>query len=203
MQNKSIIDELDKQKVIIVIRNNDEKMANKIIKECINQGLTNIEITMTMPFALNLIKKYQQNCNIGVGSVKDPMSAALAINHGAKYLVGPNFNLEIAKLCNLHNIDYIPGIMTVTEINRALEYGVKICKLFPANSFDPNFIKAVNGPYPNVKFIATGGINMTNMKNWLEHGALAVGIGSELNNINDNELANRIRYYREYRDQNG
>ncbi len=174
MQNKSIIDELYKQKVIIVIRNNDEKMANKIIKECINQGLTNIEITMTMPFALNLIKKYQQNCNIGVGSVKDPMSAALAINHGAKYLVGPNFNLEIAKLCNLHNIDYIPGIMTVTEINRALEYGVK-----------------------------TGGINMTNMKNWLEHGALAVGIGSELNNINDNELANRIRYYREYRDQNG
>src|SRR5699024_9770356 len=107
-------------------------------------------------------------------------TARIAILHGAQFIVSPVFNKKIAFLCNKYSIPYIPGCMTLTECVIALKYGAEIVKLFPGNLFEPNIIKAFQGPVPNVNIMPTGGINIRNLKDWLDGGAVMIGVGGEI-----------------------
>lgn len=120
---------------------------------------------------------------IGVGSVEDAPTAALFIAHGANFVVGPNFNPEIARLCNRRKIAYMPGCGTVTEIANAEEWGVEICKVFPGETIGgPDFVKAVRGPRPWSRLMPTGGVtgDEANLKSWFDAGVACVGMGSGL-----------------------
>lgn len=122
---------------------------------------------------------------LGVGTILDPATAALYLQLGANFIVSPIFDPEIAKLCNRRMVAHIPGTATTTEIIQAQEMGAEICKIFPGEQLGgPGFIKAVRGPLPWARLMPTGGVSPTrdNIQGWIEAGAVAVGMGSNLIN---------------------
>lgn len=169
-------------KVVAVVRGKTPEEAIDISEATIEGGFRAIEVTYTTPEAEKVFQALRGSDGvIGAGTVLDSETARHAILNGAEFVVSPHFDKNIALLCNRYSIPYLPGCMTITEIMTALEYGCDIVKLFPANRFDPSFIGAVNGPLPQVRIMPTGGVNLDNVGAWLEAGAVAAGIGSDLN----------------------
>lgn len=168
-------------KIVAVIRGKNPEEVINISRASIQGGLKVIEVTYTTPNAGRAIDVLQsEDAIIGAGTVLDTETARDALLHGARFIVSPHFNVEISELCNRYAIPYLPGCLTISEMVSAMESGCDVLKLFPANNFRPNFIKSIQGPLPQVRLMPTGGINLENFKDWLEQGAFAVGIGSEL-----------------------
>lgn len=168
-------------KIVAVIRGKDADEAIAIAEAAVSGGLKAIELTYTTPNVSRVFDKLASSTAlIGAGTVLDAETARHALLHGAEFVVSPNFNPEIAKVCNRYNVPYLPGCMTIKEMVEATEWGCDILKLFPANGFEPSFVGSVNGPLPKVRIMPTGGININNMNAWLDAGAVAVGIGSDL-----------------------
>lgn len=205
MKRVNILTRLKKCGVIAVVRG---KSCEEAIKSCdalVEGGIVGLEVTFTIPQAEKaieaLLDKYKNNSRvvIGAGTILDPATARLALNSGAQYIVSPFFDQGTSELCNLYQIPYIPGCMTVTEIKTALSSGVDIVKLFPGNSFDPNIIFAIKAPLPHINVMVTGGVNLENMGSWFETGATLVGIGgnilapAELNNYD--EITDKAKKY--------
>jgi 2-dehydro-3-deoxyphosphogluconate aldolase/(4S)-4-hydroxy-2-oxoglutarate aldolase len=119
---------------------------------------------------------------LGAGSVLDPGTAAIYVQLGAEFIVGPAFNPEVARLCNRRKVAYLPGCATASEISSAEESGVEICKIFPGQVGGPEFVKAVLGPMPWARLMPTGGVEATqeNVSAWIKAGAACLGIGSNL-----------------------
>ncbi len=171
--------------IVAVIRGENIDEAVKITQACLDGGIYAIEITYTVPGATQAIEHLKQNFQaqnllVGAGTVLDSETARIAILAGAGYIVSPAFSTDTAALCNRYSIPYIPGIMTVNEIIRAMECGVDVCKLFPGSEFSPSFIKAVKGPLPNAEIMPTGGVSLDNAETWIKNGAFAIGAGSDL-----------------------
>lgn len=168
-------------KIVAVIRGKNPEEVINISRASIQGGLKVIEVTYTTPNAGRAIDVLQsEDAIIGAGTVLDTETARDALLHGARFIVSPHFNVEISELCNRYAIPYLPGCLTISEMVSAMESGCDVLKLFPANNFQPNFIKSIQGPLPQVRLMPTGGINLENFKDWLDQGAFAVGIGSEL-----------------------
>ena len=182
MDKHSIIYQITEAKVVAVIRGQDAEEAIQLSKAAVEGGIRAIELTYTTPQIEGVFKELQNtDALLGAGSVLDSETARHAILAGARFIVSPYFAEDVALLCNRYGIPYMPGCMTIREMAMALEAGCDVLKLFPANHFEPSFIKSVNGPLPNVRIMPTGGINLDNMKEWLHAGAVATGIGSDLN----------------------
>ena len=177
----NVLQQIINEKIVAVIRGETAEEAVQVAKSAVHGGIRVIEITYTTPEVgqvLNQLKN--EEVIIGAGTVLDSETARHAILHGAKFIVSPNFQKSIATLCNRYAIPYFPGCMTISEIVQALESGCDIIKLFPANQFEPSFISSVQGPIPHVHIMPTGGISLNNINEWLNAGAVAVGIGSDL-----------------------
>ncbi|EIM05266.1 2-dehydro-3-deoxyphosphogluconate aldolase [Planococcus antarcticus DSM 14505] len=182
MLRYSILSQLESAKVIAVIRGGSAKEAIELSRAAIEGGIRAIELTYTTPQVEKVFDALaQEDVLLGAGSVLDTETARHAILAGAKFIVSPSYMKEISPLCNRYSIPYLPGCTTLREMVKSLEGGSDIIKLFPANNIDPSFIKSINGPLPNVRVMPTGGINLNNMSDWLTAGAVAVGIGSDLN----------------------
>ena len=170
--------------VVAVIRAESKDEAVKISKACIEGGIKSIEVTYTVPGTSKVIEalknEFGDSLEIGAGTVLDSETARGALLSGASYIVSPGFDEATAKLCNRYQIPYMPGCLTITEMLRALESGVDIIKLFPGSAFGAEYIKAVKGPIPQLNIMPTGGVSLDNVKNWINMGAVAVGIGSDL-----------------------
>ena len=180
----NILKSINHNFLVAVIRGASANEAFNDAVACIKGGIKTIELTFTVPSADSVIKKlkekYQNDVIIGAGTILDEVSARLAILAGADFIVGPNFNKEIALIANLYQRPYIPGCMTTTEITTALSYGSDIIKVFPGNVLGPKFIKSILGPIPNANLMPTGGVNLDNISDWVKAGVAAVGIGSNL-----------------------
>jgi len=172
---------------------NESKQKTGLIAEALSRGGSRIiEFTNRGDMAFDvfkyLIKKatgINSELIVGVGSVVDAPTAALYINQGANFIIGPNFNPDIARLCNRRRIAYIPGASTVNEITRALEYGAEIVKIFPASTAGgQKFVKALLGPMPWLKVMPTGGVTLEeeDIRKWFNSGVFCIGIGSKLIN---------------------
>ncbi|MCM3185164.1 bifunctional 2-keto-4-hydroxyglutarate aldolase/2-keto-3-deoxy-6-phosphogluconate aldolase [Priestia megaterium] len=181
------INALTSTKIVAVIRGKDASEATELSKAAVEGGIKAIELTYTTPQIEDTFRALKGlDVLLGAGSVLDSETARHAILNGAKFIVSSHFVEDVAKLCNRYGIPYMPGCMSIREMASALELGCDILKLFPAGHFDPSFIKAVNGPLPNVKIMPTGGINLNNIEEWLNAGAVAIGIGSDLNKAYQN-----------------
>lgn len=186
MKKIQLLKKLTHTGVIAVVRANSKEEALLIVDHIIQGGITAIEITFTIDNALDVIKEvskhYKDNKDIiiGAGTVLDPETARLAILHGAEFIVGPNFNKEVAKLANRYQIPYTPGCFTINEMIEAMEYGVDIIKVFPGGAFGPKIIKDIKGPLPQINLMPTGGVSLDNAQTWIETGAICVGVGSDL-----------------------
>jgi 2-dehydro-3-deoxyphosphogluconate aldolase/(4S)-4-hydroxy-2-oxoglutarate aldolase len=164
--------------------------AIEIVAACARGGARVIEFTnrgeLAYPVFSELVRHFAQADRpviLGIGSIQDAPTAALFIAAGANFIVGPNFNPEIARLCNRRKIPYLPGCATETEIATAEEFGAEICKIFPGESVGgPGFIKAVMAPCPWHRLMPTGGVDATtaSISEWIKAGAAAVGLGSKL-----------------------
>lgn len=179
-----VLKKIEKEKLVAVIRGKNDFDAYEISKKVIEGGIKIIELTFSTPYVENTIEKLsKENIDeilIGAGTVLDAITARIAILKGAKFIVSPHLDIEISKVCNRYNVEYLPGCATITEIIKALESGVKLVKLFPGDLLGPNFIKNVKGPLEYVKMMPSGGVSIENMDKWLNSGAFALGIGSAL-----------------------
>ncbi|MFY4775047.1 bifunctional 2-keto-4-hydroxyglutarate aldolase/2-keto-3-deoxy-6-phosphogluconate aldolase [Metabacillus sp. RGM 3146] len=185
MQKYVILNRLQQEKVIAVIRGKSDQDAIEISEACIRGGIKSIEVTFTTPNALDaikhLIKQFEEDeVLIGAGTVLDAETARLAILSGAAYVVSPHFDREISRVCNRYSIPYLPGCSAVTEIVEAMASGVDVVKAFPGGNLGPSFIKSVKGPLPHANLMPSGGVNLENILDWFEAGSFAVGVGSEL-----------------------
>lgn len=183
----SILARISELKVVAVIRGNAAEEAIELSKAAADGGIEAIELTYTTPNINQVFKELAGTKTLlGAGSVLDPETARHAILSGAQFIVSPSLNPETATVCNRYGIPYLPGCMTIKEMIQALETGCDVIKLFPSSQFPPSFIRSINGPLPNVKVMPTGGVNLDNITEWLEAGAVAVGISSDLNRAYQN-----------------
>lgn len=171
--------------VVAVIRAESREQGVKIVDACKKGGIKALEITMTVPGAVEIIRELSEiykdeDVIIGAGTVLDPETARLCILAGAQYIVSPSLNPDTIRLCNRYRVPVMPGIMTVKEALEALELGVEVLKVFPGNAFGPSIISAFKGPIPQANFMPTGGVNLDNVKDWIKAGAVAVGTGGDL-----------------------
>jgi 2-dehydro-3-deoxyphosphogluconate aldolase / (4S)-4-hydroxy-2-oxoglutarate aldolase len=185
MRRIAIIRRIAEEKIIAVIRAENKENGLKLFEAIHNGGIRMLEITMTVPNAIEIIAMLSElykdeDVLIGSGTVLDPETARSCILAGADFIVSPSLNLDTVKLCNRYRVPIIPGIMTIRDAIEAIETGVEIVKLFPGNAYSPDIIKAFKGPIPHGNFMPTGGVSISNLKDWLEAGAVAVGIGGEL-----------------------
>ena len=171
--------------IVAVVRAESIAEAVRISSACIEGGVPAIEVTYTVPGATEVIKALKETFPadkliVGAGTVLDAATARMAILAGAEYIVSPGFDEETAKLCNLYQIPYMPGCMTITEMMKAMQYGADIVKLFPGSAFGPSFVKAVKAPLPQANIMPTGGVSRDNVEEWFKNGVVAVGAGGKL-----------------------
>lgn len=173
-------------KVVPVIRQAQPETIHSIIDALYEGGIRTVELTAETPRIESMIRdlteKWKDKVKIGAGTVLDSETARSLIMAGASFIVSPVLDEGTIKLCNRYGIPCIPGVFTPTEMLRAYEAGAPMVKLFPASSLGPRHIKSIKGPLPQVSVMATGGIDRHNMMEYLEHGADAVGVGSQLVN---------------------
>ena len=176
--------------MVPVFYNADVETSKQVIKACYEGGVRAFEFTNRGDFAHEIfaqlsrfVAKECPEMVLGVGSVVDAPTAALYIQLGANFVVGPLFNAEVARLCNRRCIPYTPGCGSVTEIGAAQEAGCDLVKIFPAGEVGgPSFVKNVLAPMPWSMIMATGAVEPTreNLSAWMKAGATVVGMGSKL-----------------------
>ena len=172
--------------VVSVVRGATKEEAYKTAEACIAGGVKAIELTFTAPHADQIIgeltEKYVDDSEvvIGAGTVLDPATARIAIIAGAQFIVSPAFSADVAKLCNLYSIPYVPGCMTPNDVQDALSYGEDVIKVFPGSVVGQGMVSALHGPFPQANLMITGGVNLENMKDWFAKGAAVLGAGSNL-----------------------
>ena len=171
--------------IVAVVRSETIEEGIRISKACVEGGIPAIEVTYTVPGATEVIKALKEQFTsdelvIGAGTVLDAATARIDILAGSEFIVSPAFDEETAKLCNLYQVPYMPGCMTITEITKAMQYGADIVKLFPGSAFGPSFVKAVKAPLPQANIMPTGGVSLENIDEWFKNGVVAVGAGGKL-----------------------
>ena len=176
--------------IVPVFYHRDAETAKQVVKACYEGGIRAFEFTNRGDFACEVFKEVvrfaEKECPeliLGVGSVVDAPTAALYLQYGANFVVGPYLNPEVGRLCNRHCVPYTPGCGSVTEIGTAQELGCDLVKIFPAgNVGGPSFVKNVKAPLPWTMIIATGAVEPTeeNLGAWAKAGTTCVGMGSKL-----------------------
>jgi 2-dehydro-3-deoxyphosphogluconate aldolase / (4S)-4-hydroxy-2-oxoglutarate aldolase len=168
----------------------DVEVVKRVVEACARGGARLFEFTNRGEFAVRVfgeVASYMVKANpkliLGAGSIVDAPTAALYIANGANFVVGPNLNPEVARLCNRRKIAYSPGCGTASEIAQAEELGVEIVKIFPGETVGgPQFVKSILAPCPWTRIMPTGGVEPTpeSITAWFKAGVAAVGIGSNL-----------------------
>ena len=176
--------------MVPVFYNKDIEVSKKVLKACYDGGVRAFEFTNRGDFAsevfIALVKFAEKECPemiLGIGSIVDAPTAALYMQYGANFVVGPYLNAEVAKVCNRHLVPYTPGCGSVTEIGLAQELGCDLTKVFPAgNVGGPSFVKNIKAPLPWSNVMATGAVEPTeeNLTAWFKAGVMCVGMGSQL-----------------------
>ena len=178
------------QGVIPVFYHPDVGVCTAVIQACANGGAKCIEFTNRGDFAAQAFYELASHFAVadpsvimGVGSVVDAPTAGIYIANGAKFVVGPLLNADVAKVCNRRGIPYCPGCGSATEIGNAQELGCEIVKVFPGASVGgPEFVRSILGPMPWTRIMPTGGVEATevSLRQWFGAGIVACGIGGNL-----------------------
>ena len=175
---------LERSGVVAVIRMKDAAKVQAVVDAIAEGGVRAIEVTMTVPGAIDLIRSLAPRMPagflLGAGTVLDPETAARVIDAGAQFIVSPVFRRSLIEACHERQVPVTPGCFTPTEILDAWDAGADIIKVFPATALGPGYIKDVRAPLPQVKLMPTGGVTVDNAGDWIKAGAVAVGVGAAL-----------------------
>ena len=186
----AVLTAMMEQSIIPVFYDPDVEVCRNVIQACANGGAKCVEFTNRGDFAAHVfldVRRHFADADpsviMGVGSIVDAPTAGIYIANGAKFVVGPLLNEDVAKVCNRRGIPYSPGCGSATEIGDAQELGCEIVKVFPGSSVGgPDFVRSVMGPMPWTRIMPTGGVEPTepSLRQWFSAGIVACGIGSNL-----------------------
>ena len=147
-------------------------------------GVKTIEVTMTVPGAIEAIREFKKQSKddvlLGAGTVLDPETARIVILNGADFIVSPNLNIEVIKMAHRYGKLVIPGTFTPTEILAAWDAGADIVKVFPAGVVGPQYLKDIKGPLPQIRLTPTGGVTLENTPDFIRAGASCVSVATAL-----------------------
>jgi len=184
MRKEEVLAELKKIGLVPVLRAASVEKALALATAIADGGVTVLEITMTVPGAIEVMKrlaKERPDILIGAGTVLDQETARMCILEGAKFVVSPALNLGTIEMCHRYSIAVLPGALTPTEVVTAWQAGADVVKVFPASAMGgAKYLTALKGPLPQVELIPTGGVSVATAKEFLEAGAFALGVGSDL-----------------------
>jgi len=170
--------------VVAVVRVGSAREALEVCPAIARGGVKPVEVTMTVPNAIDVIKEFKGTVKdevlVGAGTVLDPETARAAILAGVDYIVTPTLNLKVIEMCHRYGKVVIPGAFTPTEILTAWEAGADIVKVFPAGVAGPQYLKDIKGPLPQVRLLPTGGVTLENTPDFIKAGAVAVAVGTAL-----------------------
>lgn len=202
MQKLTTLSRIYQEKLMAIIRVETIERAQEIVDGCLEGKISCLEISYTNKNAGDIIEQlkeiYQDKIVIGAGTVLDSETARHALLKGAEFIIAPNFNHEVARLCNRYQIPYMPGCTSMTEIVEALEAGADMVKAFPTSSFvGPKVVSTIKTPMPQVPVLSSGGVTLDNVADWLHAGVDCMGIGTLLSKGTQAEIAENARRLRQ------
>jgi 2-dehydro-3-deoxyphosphogluconate aldolase / (4S)-4-hydroxy-2-oxoglutarate aldolase len=185
MTPEQILKRIGEIGIVPVVRASSSQHALDAVEAIEAGGIPIVEITMTVPNAAATIREVLQRCGdrvlVGAGTVCNAAQARECLDAGAQFLVSPGLSVAVLEVARTLGALAIPGALTPTEIMAAAEAGAKVIKIFPCGSVGgPKYIKALRGPFPDLHFIPTGGVNPANAPEFFASGAFAIGMGSDL-----------------------
>ena len=196
-----VLQKLEEVPIVPLFTHTDFSVAKSVMKACYDGGIRVFEYTNRSSVARQIFIQLVEYARlempdlaIGIGTIFHEEEASYFIENDADFIIQPTINEKVGILCSQHNVAWIPGVMTINEIYLAQLLGADVIKIFPANILGNSFIKAVRGPLPHVKLMATGGVMPTveNLNAWFTSGVSCVGIGSQLcptENIETNDYS--------------
>ncbi|MCY4146310.1 MAG: bifunctional 4-hydroxy-2-oxoglutarate aldolase/2-dehydro-3-deoxy-phosphogluconate aldolase [Chloroflexi bacterium] len=189
----SALEIIAKHKLVAIVRLDDLSIADELLDALVAGGIRAIEFTLTNPRAVETIAAMRSRGGagvvIGAGSVINAEQTRAVAQAGAQFVVSPIVKREILAECAAQALPAMPGAFTPSEIQQAWEWGAAVVKVFPANHLGRRFIKDVLVPLPHLRLMPTGGVALENLREYLDMGAFALGVGSSL--INNQAVANR------------
>jgi 2-dehydro-3-deoxyphosphogluconate aldolase/(4S)-4-hydroxy-2-oxoglutarate aldolase len=174
--------------LIPIVRAPSASDALRAAEVIIEGGIGIAEITMTVPNAIRVMEivagKFGDKVLLGAGTILDPKSCQAALLAGAEFIVSPSLNSQVIDVARRHGKACFPGALTPTEVVSAWQSGADMVKIFPCGPVGgPSYIKALKGPFPQIDFIPTSGVNLETTAEFIKAGAAAVGVGGELVNV--------------------
>lgn len=170
--------------IVAIIRAPSREQLVGVARALYDGGIDVMELTFTVPGVLELLHEVRrdlgENVLLGAGTVLDPETARAALLAGAQFIVSPTLNRDVMTLCRRYDTLVMPGAFTPTEVLAAWEAGADVVKVFPADVGGPGYLKALHGPLPQIRLMPTGGVNVKTLRDYVQAGACAVGLGSAL-----------------------
>ncbi|GAA0733782.1 bifunctional 4-hydroxy-2-oxoglutarate aldolase/2-dehydro-3-deoxy-phosphogluconate aldolase [Clostridium oceanicum] len=188
--NESIIERVHKEKIIAIIRGCEPSICISLAKALYKGGITMIEVTFNQndPQSFNktteaiqsIAKYFEGKVLVGAGTVLTKEQVNLAARAGAKYIISPNVNKDVIEYTKQLGLVSMPGAFSASEICQAYELGADFVKVFPVANLGSQYIKALKAPLSHIPLLAVGGVNKDNIKDFLNAGAVGVGVGGKL-----------------------
>ena len=186
---EEVFQKIETNRVLPLFNYADGDICKSVIQACYNAGVRVFELTNRDSAAFEVFKQLVPfaeqelpELSLGAGTIMDASIAKAYIDAGADFIIAPNLDFEVGKVCQDNHIPWIPGCFSPTEMKLAHDLGAAVVKLFPAGTVGPQYIKHLRGPLPFLKIIVTGGVELdeNSLGKWLEAGVMAVGVGSQL-----------------------
>ncbi|MFF3494823.1 bifunctional 4-hydroxy-2-oxoglutarate aldolase/2-dehydro-3-deoxy-phosphogluconate aldolase [Streptomyces sp. NPDC002795] len=183
MYRWEIVRAVTAQRVFGIVRTAGPEAAVEAAEAVLDAGLNAVEVALTTPRALTAVARLTEtrpDALVGAGTVIDAAAARAAVEAGARFLVSPSLHPEVIRTGHRYGVPVFPGVVTPTEMVRALEEGADGLKLFPASTVSPSWLRDVRAALPQAPVIPTGGVTIDNAPEWIAAGAVACGMGSAL-----------------------
>lgn len=184
MDKAEVMQSIHVAKLIPVLRAESAEEALALVEALVAGGIQVVEITLTVPEPLLVLRRVRQQFPqllVGAGTVLDPETARICMLEGAQFIVSPALNLKTVELCRRYGTAVFPGALTPTEILTAWQAGADAIKVFPANAMGgASYLRSLRAPFPQIPLIPTGGVSIQNAREFLDSGAMALGVGADL-----------------------
>ena len=178
------LDRFKETPVLGIIRGASHASIQGVLEACVSGGLKFVELTLNTENAFSLIESVSQQFSaeicVGAGTVLSLRDVKQAENVGARFIVSPTLNLDVATYCLKKGLAYFPGALTPTEIEKSWSAGAAMVKVFPASQMGADYFNTIRGPFNELLLMAVGGVNASNAVEYLQAGASAVAIGGSL-----------------------
>lgn len=181
MGKSEVICEMERYRLVAVVRSKSSEEAMETVEAVAEAGVKFMEITFTVPDCLGVIKELgkKNGLFVGAGTVLSNEQAEQAIAAGARFVVSPTLELNLIPICREADVVCVPGAATATEILTAKRAGPDMIKLFPADCLGgPNFVRQIANTFPGLRFMVSGGVSLTNVKEYVESGVIGLALGS-------------------------